>query len=895
MRNSFMLEKWMRKSDATLADVEQGFLHPSKEYAPYAFWFWIDKEAEDVEYGRQAKEMAAKGLSCGYPQDRGFHDHDGKHYFDGNTVCTNGRYFACFDAALEETRKAGMTMGYCEPACIFTMSEMRADHPELQAVSLKCERIDVESGECIDVPEAFFSVAAELGEEGKLDSDSLRLLSAGEQVISDTGKSRVYVFTTYTARSNEGSCNNYLQHEMADMAMKMIHDPMLERYADDVGDTLSGHFFDLEGDYGYKLCWSKDFEEEYERRCGRSWRLYCPLLLEKDMQGRWMRARYDWFDAVSEVYSQVMFGAVSKRLAEHGLYFTTHLWEEKLLGQALLAGDPMRVYRAVSMPGIDHLKRNPWNVRTYKEAQSVAELEGKRMMCEILGCAGWEATPLDYRRSLNNAFAMSVSNIVPHGVYSDRKQIDKARYAPDFFDWQPAWHWMKQYTDYARRGSFMVSQGRMTANVLLYNPLETAWALLGDGAFDTEPSFEKSWTYDRVGLESCFEYGEEIVRIDQVYIHAMEQMTDANVGFLIGDRHYMEQATVKAGRLCIGDYTFETLVLPPLHILSVAVMQKILEFAKSGGQVMTLGMLPDASAEEGLGDEAMLYLVEELQKYAVDASDGIEAHLHELPRMAVWDEGGFRMHIQQRVIGGHIFYWLCNNDSQPHEGVLRLKGAQGRAVRWDLESGKRIDVVTQEEQGDALLSLHLAAGEGFFLEFDAEQSPITTCREAQMHLVTLPKVWHISVDEKHQMDNPTGYAKNVAEHVQTGFESELADWTQLGLTDFSGIVDYEIAFALPHMTSMLTIDLGEVCHMAEITLDDRHPIQRFWGPYQAEFSNVEAGQHRLHVRVGNLLINQLRPVVQAGEGKWYEWDPQDEEYRSGLFGPVKIFYSDEIK
>lgn len=53
-----------------------------------------------------------------------------------------------------------------------------------------------------------------------------------------------------------------------------------------------------------------------------------------------------------------------------------------------------------------------------------------------------------------------------------------------------------------------------------------------------------------------------------------------------------------------------------------------------------------------------------------------------------------------------------------------------------------------------------------------------------MHLVTLPKVWHISVDEKHQMDNPTGYAKNVAEHVQTGFESELADWTQLGLTDF---------------------------------------------------------------------------------------------------------------
>lgn len=157
-----------------------------------------------------------------------------------------------------------------------------------------------------------------------------------------------------------------------------------------------------------------------------------------------MRARYDWFNAVSEVYSQVMFGTVSCRLAEHGMYFTTHLWEESLLGQALLARDPMRVYRAVSMPGIDHLRRDPWNARTYKEAQSVAEFEGKRFMCEILGCAGWETTPLDYRRSLNNALAMSVSHIVPHGVYSDRRHIENAHYAPDFFDWHPAWHWMDQ-------------------------------------------------------------------------------------------------------------------------------------------------------------------------------------------------------------------------------------------------------------------------------------------------------------------------------------------------------------------------------------------------------------------------------------------------------------------
>lgn len=57
------------------------------------------------------------------------------------------------------------------------------------------------------------------------------------------------------------------------------------------------------------------------------------------------------------------------------------------------------------------------------------------------------------------------------------------------------------------------------------------------------------------------------------------------------------------------------------------------------------------------------------------------------------------------------------------------------------------------------------------------------------------------------------------------------------------------------------------------------------------FDNAAAGQHTLRVRVGNLLINQLRPIVQSGAGKWHEWNPQEKDYRSGLFGPVKVFYT----
>lgn len=885
-------EKWLRREKTTLDELKAGFAMPDKAYAPYAFWFWIDKNPQAAQYGAEAREMAAQGLSGGYVQDRGFCDHRDSRYFEGTRDFQAGRYFECFDAALEETKRAGLSMGYCEPACIFGTPEMIEGQRELRAVSLRCRRIHLKRGESAVVPDAQFTVVAERHADGLIDSRTLRLAEAGERVAADERDETLFVFTPYTARTSEGSCNNYLQHEMADRAMRLIHEPILERYKSELGETISGHFFDLEGDYGYKLCWSRDLEAEYERRTGRDLRLMCPLLLEKDGEGRWMRARYDWFDAVSEVYARVMFGITSRRLAEYGLYFTGHLWEERLLGQALLAGDPMRVYRAMSMTGVDHLFCDPWNTRTYKEAQSVAELDGKRFMCELLGCAGWETTPLDMRRAVNNALAMSVSNIVPHGVYSDRERIENAHYAPDFFDWQPAWQWTRDFADYMRRGSFVVSQGRMDADTLLYNPLESVWALLGDGAFDEEPSFENTYVYDRKNLPDCFEYGRTIEEIDHAYTDAIERLTDLRVGFLIADRHYIRAFRLEGGRLRHGAYAFDTVVLPPIYILPRDVMEKLLAFAGQGGRVIYLGALPEASAEEGADDAMMRALSERLRTHpnAVDARDGLERHIGELNVMADWLEGGFRLRMQRRTIGGHKVYWLCNNDTVSHEGLLRLNGAHGRAVCWNLENGTRRDAVSRDSETGALAPLKMAAGEGFFLEFDAERAPMEREAEKPMRLpVELPAVWRVYVDEARQC-RPTGFEKPIPERMKRGVESALCDWAQLGLGDFSGVVSYETAFELPACAERLTVDLGEVRCMAKVSLDGGAEQSLFWGPYRAEFQNVSAGRHTLRVRVGNLLINRLRSAVESGRGRWHRWAPSEADYRNGLFGPVILEY-----
>ena len=126
--------------------------------------------------------------------------------------------------------------------------------------------------------------------------------------------------------------------------------------------------------------------------------------------------------------------------------------------------------------------------------------------------------------------------------------------------------------------------------------------------------------------------------------------------------------------------------------------------------------------------------------------------------------------------------------------------------------------------------------------------------------------------------------------MKRGVESALCDWVQLGLEEFSGVVNYETAFELPARAGMLIVDLGEVRCMAKISIDGGEERSLFWGPYRAEFQNVAAGRHTLRVRVGNLLINRLKSAVESGRRRWHRWAPSEADYRSGLFGPVILEY-----
>lgn len=883
-----MLNKhWKKQENITADEIKNDFANPPKQYNPYMFWFWIDENPDPENYRRQGAGMSEKGMSPGYVQDRGF---DGSH---------SEMYFKCFDRALNEVKNAGLSMGYCEPAGILKTEKVREEDRDLTAVSLKCKPRIIKKGQYIGYVSAFFTVYAKIDENGVMDSDTLGLMdqkfNAVNMFRAKDADYIIFPFYKQTTSTMEGCEANLLSKKIGPRMMEMMNDLYIERYKDDLGDALSGHFFDWEGDYGYKLCYSEDFEKLYEEKCGENFKKNCALLLKKDKQGRWMKARYNWFDALSDAYSQYLFKYQSDELEKKGLTYTTHLWEERLLGQALLAGSPMKIYHSITMPGVDHLGKDCYRIRTYKEAQSVAEFDRKRFSCEILGVCGWELKPYELRASINNALSLSVDHFIPHGAYSNRKAIEEARYAPDFYNWTPMWKYFEQCTDYIKRGSYLVSKGKQEAEVLLYNPMDSVWALLGDGAFDDEVSYVDSWVYDKRNLEDDFEFGKDIMAIDAKYVDAVNKLTEGRIDFLIADNSYFTEMELSDKTLNYNGFSFKTVVLPPLKILTLENARKILELAKCGGYVYSMGELPKASVERGDGDGEMIELMNELknQPTFVTVKESLTEEIGRgglVPNIEFTD-GGFWLHQQMRIIDGHSFYFLANNTGKTQKCTMRFNGEKGRAYKWDLETGERKAMSSTDSEKGSVIDYEFEISEGFFVEFVPEETPCTT-EKAKYDSIMIDGKWKIWFDENNQPDEPTGFELPVPDNIKEGIVSDLKEWSEFGLGEFSGNIEYEKEFELPKDTDALIIKLDDVHFMAEVRIDGGQCVKKLWQPYVYRFEgNYSKGKHTLHISVGNTMINLLNPHrMDNGKDSWPTCNPVESDFKSGLLGKVEVMY-----
>jgi hypothetical protein len=709
--------EWQKKYNDR--EIRKQFTDPPMFYAPHTFWFWDDVIRDEYDAASMAKEMAKQRLNPGYAHPRSGFD-------QAVTALPPEQYLAkpwfdSFKNALQAAKENGMTLGYCDEynwPSGQAAGRVLEQRPELEAKYLDWKRYEVNGRSAVNYRSVDFAVAGRVIDK-KIDPSSLLIIGEGDD-INWTAPEGNWVVYTYEKKHHpgiDGGKVNYLDPELMKVFMPLVHEQYANHFGDETGKAIPGVFVDNEGDYGWRMAWSEYFAQQYKLKKGRDIRLWLPLLTEEDRDGLFAKARYDWFDVVSDVYTESYIEPLVAWLKKHDMYYISNLWEESLLLQTAAVGDLMRTTRAVTMPGNDCLEMKSQDVHDFKEVQSVAEFEDRPFMSEIMGVAGWTQTPEMMKMTVNSITSFGVNHVVPHGIYMNRK-LETVPFPADWFTENPYWPYLHYWTDFTRRASFVTRQSRLVADVLLIHPLESVWAF-AENCFRGDGS-ENRWD-------------ERAVSVNQVYADAMRKMNRENIDFLIGDNGYLEKGKIgfsgEKAKITINSHDFYAMVVPPVYVISRSSFGKILEFAENGGTVILLGELPQGSPEYGMNDTVIMEQAGALKKLPSVISLAAGSNVQEemiaalrtnvKPQISLENAG--RLYTAHRTAGDTHLYWLANNTDTVRNFTAWLRDGKGTAEIWNCETGQIRAIPSGREKEYNRVSLTLNPYEGYWLAFNPRE------------------------------------------------------------------------------------------------------------------------------------------------------------------------------
>jgi hypothetical protein len=884
---------------ADLEKLSEGFEAPSMIYAPFMFWFW-DSPMDTKQVVEMAETMISQGINPGYVHPRRSMNASpglppdqwlGPEWFDG------------YQAVTEASRERGAYLGYVDEywwPSLQAKGRVLEQHPDLHAWTLETEVLQVSGGHSVQFREASFAVAARMDEKARIRSSSLSIVGDGkvkEWTAPEGGKWKIYLFRKVPRRTV-----NYMDTRLGDAFINIALEPYAQHLGDELGKTVIADFVDTEGSYGERLVWSDTLESRYRTRYDRDIRLWMPLMLDYDVEGTYAKARWEWFDLVSDIYVE-NFNKVVDWHSKRGMYCVANFWEESLPAQTLRVGDHMKMQRKYTMPGQDALHSGVLLPHDFMEAVSVGEFEKRRVMSEMLGASQWHRfNPTMLKKAINCVTAWGISSTSPHAVYTNRN-LRNNHWMPDWYVENPLFQYLHLWSDFARRSSYINSFGRKAAEVLLYTPLESVWVLTDSAHFDSRKELIRHpWSFPGVN-----EHARKANQIDRAYAKAMNDLSASRIDFLVADRHYIKEMDVSGGWMSYGEFSFKTLVLPPLVILEREVAERILQFAEEGGYVYSLGELPSASAEEGASDSLMIEMMNELKvqagyrscqgepmitfatfhnhwmgwEYEMDTDAyGLMPHIR-LNREGLgapleFISGEFDMLSQHRIIDGAHFFWLVNNSYRTEHPRVLLKDLEGKVSIWDCENGSVRSNPSKLTAEGMELDLEFDPLQAYWVVVDPVErlepdKYIGTSDLVQEILLDGP--WTIKFLSENQPDLEPLW--DIPSSLSgEGYPSNLIDWALIpDLHErFTGFLDYYYSIELEQTGEQMILDLGKVHDMAEVWINGKSAGKRLWKPYRYDLASlVKEGTNTLRIRVGNQVDNYFANPVA-----------------SGLLGPVKI-------
>lgn len=932
-------------ADGTLQRLQAGWQKPARTYRPHTRWWWPGNALTKADITFQLEQMAAQGMG-GVEIMTAF-----QMYEKGNAEYLSPAHLELLKFAVAEAKRldleVAITFGpgwsfggpwvtpedQSQALCMDSMVLTNGSHfsGELPASEARPRRKNLkgDAGQLVGV------VAAKITRQGQLDANSLTVLT--EKIRPGTesldwnvppGQWRLMAFWL----KRTGQENQAYSGPQPSMVIDHLNQGALQRYCDhlggvfentigaDFGSTVDSFFCDSfeVSSLPNGLLWSTDTLANFEKHTGYDFTKYLPAIWY-DIGPQTSRVRYDLGNFLSDLGLQTTFKTfndwcdahqVQARIQPH-YRFT----EELVQGAGATARPECEVTTTRFEPTADPRKAEASGARFYGR--------------DILSAEAYTFIHPDrYRTSLQDmkiatdAFLRDgITQFYNHGYFaSPEMHVAPSRdmpWASRISHWNTWWNYYHCLTEYISRCGFLLRQGRLAADVLIYSPQATAW------------SERALWGNDRRTMP----YGD------------LAKTLVAN-GYdfdIVNDDLLEHHATFGDGKFDINGYAYRVLLLPNATVMPIETARAIQAFVKAGGTVIALDRLPSEAAglkNSARNDRELKQIISELFS-GKTGSTFLPEYKIKTPPFEPTRQQPFRptppLTEPQRkllaaielvtppdfALAGRVqsdgltfihkkvadldVYFVCNLEPKRVSTEVAFRVTGKTPQRWDARTGVTGEAVPGYRIGanGTTIPLKFEPWESAFFIFTpgvVESSPVKAAAPVSApHAIT--GNWKMKLE---------GYGFDM---FDTNINA-LTSWTDAPRTrHFSGTGRYEIEFDLtPEQLKpegKMVLDLGQVGDVAEIQLNDQSVGVAWMAPYQLDITRAaHAGKNKLVVLVTDELINYVSGLQEApdvpieSQPRLGKADPtiykqsniakrdmaETDLPPSGLIGPVQILW-----
>lgn len=653
---------------------------------------------------------------------------------------------------------------------------------------------------------------------------------------------------------------------------------------------------------GRQPTWTEDFRQQFIKRRGYDPLPYLPALARRIVTSRDRTNRFLWdyratiADLVTAFYERLQqraheLGGTTACESGYGSWPVPHINGLQVFGVTDLPMSefwhPYGSFAWNTLNGCDAMRT----------AASAARINGRNLvLAETLTFDSKKVittAPLDYRRTLHEAWARGLNKAVLH-KYSHQKQDWKpGRIDFDIVNRHSSWAAMADgFTGYIARCQSILQQGQFVADAAFF---------IGEGSM----RFVPGRSYIRPGLGNGYDYD----GISAEILTGRARIEDGQLGLPGGPRYrYLilcepQCSAMTATTLARMHELVEqgmTLIGRPPRLPAGLGPKESDEAEFERHRTALWGASPSKDGRRKVGDGRVFWGSEPAAVFTEDRlAPDVEATSAGNAVAITW--------IHRRA-GYRDMYFLANPNAEPLEIEVRLRTQAASIELFDPADGsiRPLPQSVRLADGRTALPLRMEGTQGIFVVFGPSASD-GALASTKLNVPILEDVvtlsegpWHVSFDAAWVAPKPAGGTVDAGGRLAIDFNG-LSDWrshAEEGIRNYSGAATYERSFPWTGAAGDIFLDLGKAADIARIEVNGR-TLATLWGPpwrVQIPDGVLHAGENALRITVANAWTNRLiadAALAQADrltrcELSLYDVAVKTGRQCSGLIGPVAL-------